>query len=258
MFKLFIKNSLKKLGLSVYVDFLLFKIRGTNNQISDEVVLNFYNKIIKKGDLVFDIGANIGNYTAIFSSLGAKVICLEPQNYCYSFLKLRFGYKKNIIIIQKAVDANIGKKEIFVSEHHGISSMSREWIENVQISGRFSNTHWNKKEKVKTTTLSELINIFGTPNYCKIDVEGYEFNVIQGLENKIPLISFELSYENITLAFNCINYLNSLGEIQLNLILGNYKGFVFDEWMDKDSFIKYLQELKEKLFVADIFVKFIS
>lgn len=254
-----LKQTFKKIlayfGLKPYLDFLLFYIRNNKNNPSDRIISDFYSNIIKPNDLVFDIGANIGNYTAIFSNLGAKVVCLEPQKYCYTFLKLRFKAKKNIVIIKKAVDNEEKKKEIFISEHHGVSSMSSEWINNVKKSGRFPTTSWDEKEIIETITLNQLITEYGVPRYCKIDVEGYEFNVLKGLKTKIPLISFEFSYENISVAINCINYLSSLGNIKINIILGNYMGYNLNEWMDKESFFNYLKNLKDKLTVADIFVK---
>ena len=59
----------------------------------DQKKLKFYSQFIKKGDLVFDVGANLGNRTKIFLKLGARVVAIEPQPFCMS--RLKSFYQKN-------------------------------------------------------------------------------------------------------------------------------------------------------------------
>jgi FkbM family methyltransferase len=56
----------------------------------------------------------------------------------------------------------------------------------VRASGRFSEFEWNDELEVPMRTLDELIREYGVPDFCKIDVEGYEFGVIQGLSRPNP------------------------------------------------------------------------
>jgi hypothetical protein len=58
----------------------------------------FYLSFLSANDLVFDVGANVGNRVEVFLSIKNKVIAIEPQNYCFEFLKKKFG---NAIIILK-------------------------------------------------------------------------------------------------------------------------------------------------------------
>jgi 16S rRNA A1518/A1519 N6-dimethyltransferase RsmA/KsgA/DIM1 with predicted DNA glycosylase/AP lyase activity len=99
LIKTFLKDILKKLNINAYSDFLMFKLRTKNEINKESNIYKFYNKLLKRDHLIFDIGANIGNHAAVFSKLGKKVICVEPQNYCYKFLKLRFSGNKNVVVI---------------------------------------------------------------------------------------------------------------------------------------------------------------
>src|SRR3954471_20046 len=50
----------------------------------------FYRQFIKPGNLVFDVGANVGNRVEVFLKCGAKVIAVEPQPNCVDILKGKF------------------------------------------------------------------------------------------------------------------------------------------------------------------------
>ena len=81
-----------------------------------------------------------------------------------------------------------------------ISTFAAHWK-----TGRFSNSNWDKKIMVDVTTLDDLIIKFGEPNYIKIDVEGFEHEVILGLTKKSGIISFEFTSEFIDDAFKSLN-----------------------------------------------------
>ena len=72
-------------------------------------LMRFYSEFVTKGSLCFDIGAHLGNRTNAWNSLGAKVVAVEPQPQCMAYLQKRFGKKKNITLVQKAVGATTGK-----------------------------------------------------------------------------------------------------------------------------------------------------
>ncbi|MCC5613114.1 FkbM family methyltransferase, partial [Nostoc sp. CHAB 5834] len=149
---------------------------------------SFYSDFIKPGDLCFDIGANVGNRTAIFLSLQARVIAIEPQPACVQKLKNRFGNQINII--PKGLGSEQGVLPMHISDASTLSTFSEEWI-NELGSNRFSGYEWKETIDVEITTLDQLIAEYGVPHFCKIDVEGYELNVIKGLSCPIPHLSFE-------------------------------------------------------------------
>jgi hypothetical protein len=110
-----------------------------------------------------------------------------------------------------------------------ISTFAEHWK-----TGRFSDSKWDEKITVDVTTLDELIKKFGNPQYIKIDVEGFEHEVILGLTRKSGIISFEFTSEFIENAFKSIDYLFSLGYSDFNYSLGERRKF-YTEWKTANS-----------------------
>ena len=67
-----------------------------------------FSRFIQPGDLVLDIGANVGKLTAVFMSLGARVVAVEPQPACVTTLKRRFGTQPQVTIIPGGVAEKVG------------------------------------------------------------------------------------------------------------------------------------------------------
>jgi FkbM family methyltransferase len=173
---------------------------------------------IKPGMLIFDIGANMGNYAALFSNLQAKVVALEPQPFCYRFMRLRFMFNNKVKLIQAASGENKSVMQMTVSSAHTLSSLNSEWITKVNESERFKEhgqPTWNEKIEVEVTTLDLLIAQHGIPDYIKIDVEGFEKNVLAGLNKAVKIISFEFTLPELKNdAIDCIKKLDSLGKYE--------------------------------------------
>jgi len=249
-----LKSLINKTPVYLYFKFLLFRLKKQNKN-NDELCRNFFSQFIGKGDLCFDVGANIGNKSGSFLSLGAKVVAIEPQNYCYKFLKLRF---RNKIIIRKvALGAKKHVASIHLNDENTISSLSLDWIKKVKEK-RFRNFIWDKTEEVEVTTLDDLITEYGTPKFCKIDVEGYEYEVLQGLNTKIELISFEFAWpESLELAAKCLEHLQELGDYKCNYSEGENMKLRYKQWIPGNEFIARLPELKtEETDWGDIYIKF--
>jgi FkbM family methyltransferase len=220
-------------------------------------MLDFYSKFVKEGDLCFDIGANVGNRTEVFHKLGATVVAVEPQQSCASILRKRFCNCANVHIVQKALDKATGQKDIFITSGSTLSSMSEDWIRNVQQSGRFKEQVWDKREVIETTTFDLLIKEFGRPAFCKIDVEGFEYNVLRGLSEPVKAMSFEFHPEYIQCAMNCIRYLSELGTTTYNYSEGESMSLSLLDWVKPDEITSILGSLRksENIF-GDIYVKF--
>jgi FkbM family methyltransferase len=200
-----LKKLLIKLGIWRFVRFVYRKFFEKKDTIEIEKLIKFYSQFIKPDDLCFDVGAYIGDYTEVFNKLGAKVVAIEPQPHCVKYLKKRFKNNPDINIIGKGLADKAGELEFYICEEADtVSTFSREY-QNTHFKGY----NWNKKIKVSVTTLDALIEQFGLPDYCKIDVEGFEYQVLKGLTKPIPLISIEDSSKEMT--EKCINYLTKRG-----------------------------------------------
>ena len=184
-------------------EYKLFFNAGTNLnyffkhkiQIENEASANL-SVIIKDNFLVFDIGAHIGYYTAILSSLsqGGKIIAFEPDRENLKYLKknVEENSLNNVTIIEKAVSSKVGQSSFYRDVNTGrTSSLETDaWHPNaVQI----------RQEIVNTTTLNEAAAQYGVPNFIKCDVEGHEVDVLKGaievLPNK-PILFLEVRKDN--------------------------------------------------------------
>ncbi|RLB88402.1 MAG: FkbM family methyltransferase [Deltaproteobacteria bacterium] len=217
-----------------------------------------YSEFIAPGCLCFDIGANIGNRTKAFLKIGAKVIAVEPQNKCMKILEKHYGKNKNVKLIHRALGEKEGVKEMMIGSEHTLSSLSKNWVESVKNSGRFSEFSWDEKQKVSLTTLDYLIETYGSPDFIKIDVEGYEYEVLKGLTSPVKLLSLEFTPEYIDSTINCLNHLSRIGNLELNWSKNESMRMELEDWVDKDRMIKLLEGNRTQLFFGDVYARFVS
>ena len=219
--------------------------------------LQFYSQFVKEGDLCFDVGANIGNRVQVFIEIGATVIAIEPQKSCCRALRKKFSGNHNVHVVNKALDKTVGKKELFIDRSHTLSSMAKDWISSVKNSGRFSSHTWDDKVVVETTTLDLLIEKYGKPVFCKIDVEGSEFEVLQGLSQPVNMLSFEFISEFIEPVLNCVHYLSQLGPAEFNYSLAEAMSFTLPNWVDSHGIKTILTTMDKDLSnFGDIYARF--
>jgi hypothetical protein len=145
---------------------------------------------------------------------------------------------------------------MFVSNSPELSSLSNEWISAVK-DGRFINNTWQRQLKIKVNTLDHLIGTFGTPKFCKIDVEGFEEDVLRGLTRAIPVISFEYTWpERAESVKKCFQILDRLGEYQCNFTVGEDMKLQLSNWVTADQIMKIQNQREAESLFGDIYVKF--
>jgi FkbM family methyltransferase len=202
--------------------------------------MNLFNELNINGELCFDVGANIGVKTEKFLSYGASVVCIEPQLFCNSVLETKFSTNEKVKIVKTALGSSIGSSSMFISDEHTLSTMSSDFMHET-TKQRFKNTVWGKEETVDVSTLDNMINLYGLPKYCKIDVEGYEVEILKGLSNKIKYVSVEFVPELKQKTLECMDLINKIGDYEYNYIDGESEDFVFNEWIDSETMKNYLK-----------------
>lgn len=146
----------------------------------------FYRPFARPGTICFDVGANRGDYSAVFLTLGARVIAVEPEARLARQMEARFAGRP-IHIVRAAVSRDRGPIDFFPGLPSDVST----------VSSAFMNAYggapvgWEAPVRVPAITLDEMVSEWGTPSFCKIDVEGWESQVLAGLSAPIPALSFE-------------------------------------------------------------------
>ncbi|MDC0456628.1 FkbM family methyltransferase [Alphaproteobacteria bacterium] len=215
--------------LSPKFHFFLFKILVKFKLISilQDPVLNCVKGLLKKGNIVIDVGANRGTYSFYFKNLvggNGEVYSFEPQRKIYN--QLKDNLKNTCNIFNNAI-SDINGTQIFYEHTEGAGpSSSLEKHDDLIIDGL------TKKTKVKTLTLDMFcrdLNI--VPNFIKIDAEGHDLNIINGSNQIIqeykPILIFEffpniqnMDKNNKTILFLKNNY--EIRVIEKNMDLYEY------------------------------------
>lgn len=216
----------------------------------------FYAQFIRPGDLCFDIGAHVGSRLRAWLPLGARIVAVEPQPACVALLRRWFGRDARVVLVDRAVGASPGAAELLVSPRTPtVTTLSPDWIAAVGRDRTFAGVRWDERLPVTVTTLDELIARHGLPAFCKIDVEGYELEVLRGLSRPIPALSFEYLSVCLDRARACVARLAELGPYQFNWSVGESHRFRSDGWLDADRLLARLGDLGAAGGSGDIYAR---
>lgn len=203
---------------------------------------NFYGQFIARGDLCFDVGAHVGNRLRVWDALGATMIAIEPQPQLLRILRRWYGNNPAITLVDQAIGAQAGTATLHISTRTPtVTTLSPEWIASVKQHQSFNAVQWDKQVTVPVTTLDALIAIHGVPAFCKIDVEGFELEVLRGLSQPIRGLSFEYIPASAGIAVGCIKRLGELGVYEYNYSPGETHKLQRDHWLSADDMLELLR-----------------
>lgn len=194
--------------------------------------------------LVIDIGANVGNTVEEFLNNSEQVICFEPNPALVKHLKNRF-FKRPVVVDGRGVSNNNGKQIFKISNTNTISTFSEDWINNSRFTESYN---WEREVEVETITLDNIINEYGIPDYIKIDIEGYEYEVLTSFSKLLPntVFAFEWAEEQKTKINLIINHLTNLGYNQFSYTEADSIKLDEDiDWKSYDDF-NLLEELNHE------------
>lgn len=254
-----VKNLIKKtIGIN-NIKYLKFWFRSNNEKKLIEQRRSFYKQFLIDNSIFFDIGANYGNRIEPLINDNIKIIAVEPQIECVRYLKQKFG--KKITILQKGVAKEMETKLMYIATNANIlSSFSKEWIDSTKKSGRFKEISWDKTRKIEMITLDFLISIYGKPDFIKIDVEGFELEVLKGLTQNVKVLSLEYTVpERKEELIDCLNYLKDLPNSNLvfNYCITENMQFNLPNWVNYNEIIKLIDtDAFLSTQFGDIYIKF--
>jgi FkbM family methyltransferase len=202
-----------------------------------------YALLIEPGELVFDVGAHVGNQSRCLAGLGARVVAIEPQPQLARWLRWLFRGDRRVTVIETALGAGPGKASLYPSPRTPtVATLSSDWIAAVGKARSFAAVRWGAPLEVPVTTLDALIARHGPPRFCKIDVEGFEAEILRGLSWPIPLLSFEYVPAAIEIACEAIGLLAALGPYRFNATVGERRSFLWPRWQERAAIESWLRQ----------------
>lgn len=211
--------------------------------------ISFYKSIVGTSNkLIFDVGANVGTKSRIFSLLSEKVILFEPDLENLKILNARLKRNSNCIINGCALSSRESVAKYYsIGNDSAYNSLSEKHINTVVKSrGIIDEKHGLTQYEVNTNTLNFFIHKYGVPDYIKIDVEGFEKEVIFGLSILVSMISIEANLpEFLPETTDIINYLDELSKGRF------FYNYTIKETFELPEFIS-ATEIKKKLSVVDV------
>jgi FkbM family methyltransferase len=215
-----------------------------------------YRPFVRPGDLVFDIGAHVGDRIAAFRRLAARVVAVEPQPALITTLRLLYGRDRNVTVEATAVGRTAGVVELNVNiDNPTVSTASTDFIAAAAGAPGWQGQTWAKRVSVSLTTIDALIERHGVPAFIKIDVEGFEAEALAGLGRPVPALSFEFTLIQRGIAHACLERCGALGYMQFNAILGESKTFEHNDWIGMDAIARWLDGLPPGANSGDIYAR---
>jgi FkbM family methyltransferase len=222
------------------------------------VLAQIYAPFIRPGDLCFDIGAHLGDRIHAWSRLGARVVALEPHPGMISWLQRWYGRREEIVLLEKAAGARPGRTNFWISRlTPSVSTVSHEWLTTVRQNRRFAGVRWEEQVSVSVTTLEELIAQYGKPAFCKIDVEGGELAVLEGLQQPLAALSFEFIPAVAEIAMKCIERLSKLGEYEYNWRVTEWPRWRSPHWLSPREMAAQLRYMPRDGDSGDVYARLV-
>lgn len=225
-----------------------------SNPDHDRKMDELYRLFVKPGDLVFDVGAHIGHRTASFLRLGARVVAVEPQPAAAGFLRALYGWRPRAKIVRAACGRSEGAIQLQVNSANPIvSTASPAFIDAAAGSVGWEGQKWDRTIQSPLTSIDALVRDHGSPSFVKIDVEGFETDVLAGLTQAPPSLSFEFTTIQRDVAVQCVHQCSALGFKSFQAVIGETHDFAFDAPVGEEALLDWLAALPPEANSGDIY-----
>lgn len=213
-----------------------------------------YARFVRRGDLAFDVGAHVGDRTAIFRRLGARVVAVEPQPALARTLAMLYGRDRSVVIERVALGRHEGSIVLRLNpDNPTVATASDDFVAAAQGAPGWEGQAWTGTVEVPMTTLEALITRYGTPTFIKIDVEGFEAEVLAGLARPVAALSFEFTTIQRDVAVACVERCAQLGYMRFDAAIGESQMLVCGGWQSADGIKRWLADLPHAANSGDVY-----
>lgn len=214
----------------------------------------FHRRFLGPGDLAFDVGCHVGDRAASFLRVGARVVAVEPQPRLARALRFMFGRNPGFFLIQALIGASEGSGVLRLnSANPTVASASAEFIAAAKGAPGWEDQVWDAELPLPRITVDALIATHGMPDFVKIDVEGWEAEVLAGLSNAPRALSFEFTTIQRGVAEACISRLTALGLRHFNACLGESMEWAFPAPVGAVAMAEWLRALPAEANSGDVY-----
>ncbi len=222
----------------------------------DAAMDKLYATLVKPGGLAFDIGSHVGDRIGSFRRSGARVVALEPQPLCARVIREIYAGDNDVALVEAACGPKPGKLTLHINSNNPtVTTASKDFVKAADGAGGWEGQVWDQSIEVPVTTMDALIATHGSPDFVKIDVEGFEADVLAGLSQTVPCLSFEFTTIQRDVAYKCLDRLMEIGGYRFDIALGESQVLTFGRWVTKAEMTDHIRALPHAANSGDVYAR---